>query len=193
MRWIEPIVKLDQYLYRLLHDSARTPFMDALMSTVSSRRSWLPVLFVICILLIIHKRLKFLEIAVVTALAVGVTDFTTCRIIKPAVQRVRPEPSSSYSFPSGHASSSTSAAVVIGFYVPQLAPVTVVVAGMIGYSRIYIGAHYPLDVACGALLGLLISMGILYLRQRLFPPDTDNIITWWKKRTTPTNQGAETQ
>ena len=28
---------------------------------------------------------------------------------------------------------------------------------LIGYSRIYLGVHYPTDVVCGALLGMLIA------------------------------------
>jgi undecaprenyl-diphosphatase len=34
-----------------------------------------------------------------------------------------------------------------------LAALTLVLAAGIGVSRIYLGAHYPLDVAAGALLG----------------------------------------
>ncbi len=74
-----------------------------------------------------------------------------------------------YSFPSGHTASSFAAATVIGLgyklnfkgncyslLYPLLA-----FAGVIGFSRIYIGVHYPLDVAFGAIIGILSALLVL--------------------------------
>jgi undecaprenyl-diphosphatase len=74
-----------------------------------------------------------------------------------------------YSFPSGHTASSFAAATVIGlknglnykgktFHLiyPLLA-----FAAVIGFSRIYIGVHYPLDVIFGALIGILSALIVL--------------------------------
>jgi Membrane-associated phospholipid phosphatase len=63
-----------------------------------------------------------------------------------------------FSFPSGHTSSSFAAAGAIYFSgnkkwsIPAL-----ILAALIGFSRLYFGVHYPTDVICGALLGFLIS------------------------------------
>ena len=191
MNVLQWVLRIDRSLYRILHDCCRSQFMDALMDTLSSRRSWLPVILVISVITIIIKRVKFLEIAVIIAVAVGLSDFTACQLIKPAVGRERPEPSSSYAFPSGHAASSTSAATVLAFYVPPLAPAAAASALAISCSRIYLGAHYPLDVFCGALLGFLIACAVLRLRQRVFAPDRQNIITWWKQKNSPIQTGEE--
>ena len=40
--------------------------------------------------------------------------------------------------------------------------ILIFIAGLISYSRIYIGVHYPLDIICGMLAGSII--GILFYR-----------------------------
>jgi undecaprenyl-diphosphatase len=57
------------------------------------------------------------------------------------------------SFPSGHAATSFAAAVLLSFVAPRLAPAFLLLAVAIGFSRVYVGVHYPLDVLAGALLG----------------------------------------
>lgn len=74
-----------------------------------------------------------------------------------------------YSFPSGHATTSFAIAWVIAVCYPYLAVQAVVYAAaiMISLSRVYMREHYPLDVICGALLGTLTAAYLLPLFQRL--------------------------
>ena len=59
------------------------------------------------------------------------------------------------SFPSAHATSSFAAARAYSALAP--APPLYAVAGAMAFSRVYLGVHYPSDVAAGALLGMLIG------------------------------------
>lgn len=69
-----------------------------------------------------------------------------------------------YSFPSGHTAASFSIATTIALNIPRLSVIVFFMAIVIGISRIYLGVHYPTDVAAGILIGFTTSIIIhLYL------------------------------
>jgi len=63
----------------------------------------------------------------------------------------------SSSFPAGHAATAFAGAVVLAFVVPRAAPVLLLVAAVIGFSRVYVGDHYPTDVLAGAVVGAVVG------------------------------------
>lgn len=101
-------------------------------------------------------------------------------LLKLLFHRPRPETSyveqmavQTYSFPSGHAYTSL---LILGFFVfiiwhynpkkwkiPAMAGLVLLIL-LIGISRVYLGAHYPLDVAGGWLFGFLALIAIIKLR-----------------------------
>lgn len=83
-----------------------------------------------------------------------------------AAPRALPQLPRSFSFPSGHAASTFGAAVAVSRMWPQGRFVWWTAAILIGYSRIYLGHHYPLDVLGGALLGVAIAFWVLGGRHR---------------------------
>jgi undecaprenyl-diphosphatase len=59
-----------------------------------------------------------------------------------------------FSFPSGHTAAALSVAVAFAGEPWGLGPLALLLAVGIALSRVYLGAHYPLDVAAGATLGI---------------------------------------
>jgi len=57
------------------------------------------------------------------------------------------------SFPSAHAAFSFMMAILLSTWFPRYRVIFFIIAGFIGWTRIYLGVHYPTDVVVGALLG----------------------------------------
>jgi undecaprenyl-diphosphatase len=68
--------------------------------------------------------------------------------------------STNFSMPSSHATNVFAAAAFLSWFYPGYAWLCLVVALLVSYSRPYLGMHYPLDVAAGAVLGS--AIGIMY-------------------------------
>lgn len=67
-----------------------------------------------------------------------------------------------FSFPSGHTSSSFAVATVFLAMLPMWVGVTaLLIALTIAFSRMYLGVHYPSDVLCGMLLGIVFGIAAL--------------------------------
>jgi undecaprenyl-diphosphatase len=70
------------------------------------------------------------------------------------------------SFPSGHTATSFACATVLSYFVPRAAPAFYLLALAIGFSRIYVGVHWPLDVLGGAILGVAVGLAVTTLLRR---------------------------
>ena len=70
-----------------------------------------------------------------------------------------------WSFPSGHSASAFGGAWLLNRKFPRLSGLTYTLASLVAFSRIYLGDHYPGDVASGSLLGLLLARLWSFTRQ----------------------------
>jgi len=127
---------------------------------------WMFVALVLAIL----KRFLWRDFARLVVVLV-VTNLLTDYVLKPAIHRVRPfrwtpdvlvigRHSETPSFPSGHTATAVAGAFVFTRVRPEGRVAWWLLAAVIAYSRLYLGVHYPLDVAAGALVGIVCAIGI---------------------------------
>ena len=75
--------------------------------------------------------------------------------------QVHGEEATGLGFPSGHAAVSAALATAAGPYLPRWArPLTWIVAGVVALSRIYVGAHLPVDIIGGVPLGIAAASAV---------------------------------
>lgn len=88
-----------------------------------------------------------------------------CRAVAGAAAPLIPcPPTGDWSFPSNHAALAGAAAVALALAVRRLALLTVPLALLMAFSRVFVGVHYPHDVAMGLLLGgSLAALAVLAL------------------------------
>ncbi len=171
-------VHLDQQLFLFLN-SANSPFWDKVMYTLSMVVVWVPLYLAILICLALRYKRKFLIIILFIIIAVTLTD-QIALLIKNSVDRLRPchEPSLTglvhlvkgrcgglYGFVSSHSANSFNVALLsLMFIRKKWFTISIIIwAVAVGYSRIYLGVHYPGDVICGAILGAFIGWNMYRL------------------------------
>jgi undecaprenyl-diphosphatase len=71
------------------------------------------------------------------------------------------------SLPSGHAATSAAGAFILAYLLGRGGFWLVLLAVAIGFSRVYVGVHYPFDVLAGAAIGLAVGLASAALVRRL--------------------------
>jgi len=168
----------DQQVFLLLN-SQNSLFWDKLMYTISMVIIWFPLYLAILIYMGCRYKRKFIVIILFIIVAVTLTD-QFALLIKNTVERLRPchEPSLTglvhlvngkcgglYGFVSSHAANSFNVALLSLLFIRKrwYSICIVIWAAIVGYSRIYLGVHYPGDVLCGSILGALTGWGVYSL------------------------------
>ena len=170
---LETLLNLDGGFLWFLQESVRNPILDSSMIFITSLGNGGMIWIAATIVLLIPKKTR--KAGIMSAVALLGSLIINNNIVKNIVQRPRPfvtftdlqiiiPTPSEFSFPSGHTSSSFAAAAVFYRHLPKkLGLPAVILAGLIGFSRLYVGVHYPTDVIAGVLMGILLSYLAEYL------------------------------
>lgn len=143
----------------------RGPVMDAFFVVYTMLGNMGLCWLALSVVMLCFRKTRKAGMAGLLALLIGF--LCTNVILKPLVSRVRPwlvvegltalvAEHDPHSFPSGHTCAAFAAALAWRPYVPgRWGDVALACAGLMGFSRLYVGVHFPTDVLCGALVGVL--------------------------------------
>ena len=173
---METLSNIDSDLFLFLN-GLHTDWMDKVMVLLTDMWAWFPIYLLLIYWTIKQygKRCWWVFLAIV--LVVLCTDQLASHVCKPVFQRLRPcyntdfqdlihlpkgMAGGKYGFVSSHAANTFGIAAFLTPALRKYRPWTAIVlylwAFISSYSRIYIGYHYPGDILCGALLGMLIGL-----------------------------------
>jgi len=195
--WLTEPPPWDQQLFWMINHLSLPSWMDSLAITARNPWTWVPLYLAILAWMFYHQIPKAWKIFIVLILAVTLSDQLSASLIKPWAMRERPchfpgtaedcrslvNCGTGFSFVSSHASNHFALAWTLGllFYRRWKATGLVVGtlwAGLVGWSQIRVGVHFPLDIACGALLGILIATSLWMTFSTLkVPPAVSSKIT----------------
>ncbi|MBR5565144.1 MAG: phosphatase PAP2 family protein [Roseburia sp.] len=174
---MEGFFQLDGNILLWIQEYIRNDFLTPIFKFITSLGDEGYVWIAIAIVLLFVKNYRKVGLMVGASL-LGSLVFNNM-IIKNIVARPRPyrmietltilipEPGE-YSFPSGHTSSSFAAGVVLYLMLPKKYGIpAMVLAFLIGISRLYVGVHYPTDVLGGMVMGTLIAVSVVKATEKI--------------------------
>jgi undecaprenyl-diphosphatase len=168
---------LDISLFRFFNGSLCNSVFDFLMPIITDlNKQRLVLVFVALILLwMLIRGSRRTRIAVILLMVTIVfSDQLSSSVIKYWFERPRPchvlhnvhllvSCGSGHSFPSSHAVNNFAGALILAFFFPRIKWWFFGFASIVAFSRVYVGAHYPSDIAGGAVIGLFCAGCVLLL------------------------------
>jgi len=162
---IDLISGLDIDILIFIQNSVRTPLLTAIFGFFSIICNKGFIWLFLTAVLLLNKSTRALGIRLLLCVALSwvISDL----VLKITVERTRPfdyidglsnglkrfADANSYSFPSGHSTSSFAAAFCICRYAKRKGWLIYFPASMIALSRVYLGVHHPSDIIAGVLIG----------------------------------------
>lgn len=171
--WFNNITQWDILLFRYIFDRNGKALLDRFFFLISKSADG--YIYVVAAIFLILAEPHTGTVFFTAALLAYTLKVSLYLLIKRLVKRKRPfdnieglrfliAPPDQFSFPSGHTAGAFVFAILFGHFFPVVSVPLLIWASLVGYSRIYVGVHYPTDVLAGSILGVLCAkIGLLIL------------------------------
>lgn len=174
---MDAIIRLDTAVFHFINGRLTAEWLDVLMPFVTEKFNFNGAIITAAILILILGKRRD-RIGLLLLIAVVVSSDLLTNQLKHLIGRIRPcnaldnvrlvvACTKSYSLPSGHATNIFSVMVFLAFRYRRFAPLFIAFAGIVAYSRVYVGVHYPIDVLTGAVVGTGAALAWTWGEKRL--------------------------
>ena len=165
------LYSFDVSLFRWINEGWSCSFLNVFFAFITDIRHYWVLIALLIVYWLWKGGLEGRWLVLGLVVAVLLSDQTSAHLLKGLVQRIRPcnalegvltpnGKSAAFSFPSSHAANMGSSMLLLSLAFRRWIPLFVVIALLVGLSRVYLGLHYPSDVLGGYVLGLLIGFGV---------------------------------
>lgn len=169
----QKIIQWDHDLFVQVNSKWSNPFFDFIMPFLRNSVVWIPLYLFLLIFVLVNYKTKAWWWIVFFLITVALTDMTGTNLFKHVFDRLRPcnNPDiqsqlrllvncpGGFSFTSNHAANHFGMATFLFFTFRHLFKkwmwLGFLWAGSIGYAQMYVGVHYPTDIAGGMILGII--------------------------------------
>jgi undecaprenyl-diphosphatase len=172
------LTNIDASLFHFINQIGQNSFFDWFMPFITDLNNFFYVLILLGFVILWKDRKAGVIFLIFIGITLTITDQFSSHFLKNWVGRVRPchilenvrllvDCNSSFSFPSSHAVNIFAAAFFLSQPFKKYSIPIYILAALVGYSRIYIGIHYPLDVIGGAGIGLIIAWPLRWMKDQV--------------------------
>lgn len=166
------LLRWDQIIFDSINSGFPLKNLDVYANFLSASTTWWGAALIGGVACLIFKKIAWVKALLIGAIALGVSDMTCTYLLKPWQQRMRPchqkqvqlragSCGGDYGMPSNHASNGAAFLVASAFLLPLKASLLIGISVfLVGWSRIYLGVHFPLDIIVGYFVGGTLGWGV---------------------------------
>jgi undecaprenyl-diphosphatase len=155
------------------------------MPWVREKKNWIPLYIIIGVWIFYKYQWRSWFVFMIILVAIAASDQTASGLFKPLVHRLRPCAASGvaehlrliipcgggFSFFSSHAANHSALSFLLIYYLKPrkiISATLILWAVSICFAQVYVGYHYPSDVLCGAICGIVVSCILTRLSANYF-------------------------